>query len=206
VADQRQAGPRQRHTPDSLLEAAIEVFIRRGYEGASMADIAEAAGITKSSIYHHVAGKEALLERATGRALDALEAALTRSEARPGPAGDRLTHVVRRTAEILIDELPYVTLLLRVRGNTPAQQHALARRRDLDARMAKLLEAAAAEGAIRADVDPRLATRLVFGMVNSVTEWYRPGSAGRAQVVDGVVALVFDGLRGDPAARDPAGR
>ena len=193
---QRQAGaPRPRHTRQSLLEAAIGVFIERGYDGASMADIAEAARITKSSIYHHVTGKEALLERATGRALDALEAALTQAEAVPGRAGERLAHALRRTAEILVDELPYVTLLLRVRGNTPAQQHALARRRELDARMAKLMEAAAAEGAIRADVDPRLATRLVFGMVNSVTEWYRPGGAGRPQVVDGVVALVFDGLR-----------
>ena len=36
---------------------------------------------------------------------------------------------------------------------------------------------------VRADLDPRLVTRLLFGMVNSVTEWYRPGGAhGRQEV------------------------
>jgi hypothetical protein len=45
----------------------------------------------------------------------------------------------------------------------------------------------------------RLVTRLVFGMINSIVEWYRPdarGATGR-EVADAVVRLVFSGLRGD---------
>ncbi len=49
---------------------------------------------------------------------------------------------------------------------------------------------------MRDDLDPRLVTRLLFGAVNSVAEWYRPGAGpGLQQVSDTLVALVFDGLR-----------
>ncbi len=44
----------------------------------------------------------------------------------------------------------------------------------------------------------RLATRLLFGMINSVVEWYRPSGGGAissAEVADAVVRLAFDGLR-----------
>ena len=90
-----------------------------------------------------------------------------------------------------------VTLLLRVRGNTDTERWALERRRDFDHRVAALLKAAAADGEVRADVEVRLATRLVFGMINSIVEWYRPDGRGtsRREVAETVVRLVFDGLR-----------
>ena len=112
------------------------------------------------------------------------------------PAVDRLEHVVRRSAQVLVALLPYVTLLLRVRGNTDAERDALARRRTFDRRLSALVREAMAEGDVRADLDPRLVTRLLFGMVNSVTEWYRPGGAhGRQEVEDALVAVAFAGLR-----------
>ncbi|MFF1479044.1 TetR family transcriptional regulator, partial [Streptomyces sp. NPDC058301] len=98
-------------------------------------------------------------------------------------------------------ELPYVTLLLRVRGNTKTERWAMERRREFDQRMSDLLKAAAADGDLRSDMDIRLATRLLFGMVNSLVEWYRPqrdGEAERAQVTEAIVHLAFDGLRTHP--------
>jgi AcrR family transcriptional regulator len=91
------------------------------------------------------------------------------------------------------EHLPAVTLLLRVRGNTPAEQNALARRRDIDHRLAEMVREAADTGAIRADIDPLLASRLLFGMVNSMTEWLRDGSDVDA-LADTVTTLAFDGL------------
>ncbi len=110
---------------------------------------------------------------------------------------ERLEYVVRRMVEVLIGELPYVTLLLRVRGNTDTERWALDRRRDFDHRVADLLRAAADEGDVRGDVEVRLATRLVFGMINSIVEWYRPGGRGMVEkdVADAVTLLVFAGLR-----------
>lgn len=51
---------RRQQTRDVLIEAATEVFARRGYEGASLEEIAETAGFTRGAIYNHFAGKEEL--------------------------------------------------------------------------------------------------------------------------------------------------
>ncbi|MFG2121864.1 TetR/AcrR family transcriptional regulator [Streptomyces sp. NPDC048710] len=188
---------RDTYTPETLLSVAVQVFNERGYDGTSMEHLSKAAGISKSSIYHHVSGKEELLRRAVSRALEGLFGILEEEDARGGRPVERLEHVVRRMVEVLISELPYVTLLLRVRGNTETERWALERRRDFDHRVAELLKAAADDGDVRGDVEVRLATRLVFGMINSVVEWYRPdtrGASGR-EVADAVVLLAFSGLR-----------
>ncbi|MDP9436356.1 MAG: TetR/AcrR family transcriptional regulator [Actinomycetota bacterium] len=189
---------RDRRAPyslEELLEVVAHEFLERGYDATSMEDLSRATGRTKSSIYHHVSGKEELLRLAVARAVDALFAVLDEPGAQTGRAVERLEHVVRGSARVLAAELPYVTLLLRVRGNTDAERWALERRREFDARLAGLVRAAMDEGDVRADLDPRLVTRLLFGMVNSLVDWLRPGAAARQQVEDTLVALAFDGLR-----------
>ncbi len=181
---------------DSLLAVAVKVFNDKGYDGASMDVLAERLGISKSSIYHHVSGKQELLELALNRALNALFAVTTEAGATEGPSIDRLEYLVRRSVDILVSELPYVTLLLRVRGNSAVERRALARRREFDEFVSGLVVAAAAEGDLRGDTDPHLVARLLFGTVNSLIEWYRPRSGGSsAELGDALVALTFDGLR-----------
>ncbi len=185
---------------DGLLRVAVEVFIERGYDGTSMEDLAGRLGITKSSIYHHVAGKSELLRLAVDRALDALFAVTTEPAASTGPAIDRLEHVVRRSVEVLVAELPCVTLLLRVRGNTAVEREALRRRRGFDRVVTDLVAEAEAAGDVRPDVDPALTSRLLFGLVNSLTEWYRPdGGLTGPDLADAVVTIAFGGLRARPA-------
>ncbi len=200
------AARRETYTSDSLLAVAVEVFNERGYDGTSMEDLAKAAGITKSSIYHHVRGKEELLRLAVGRALDAVFAILDEPAASAGPAIDRLEHLVRRGVEVLLAERPYVTLLLRVRGNTETERWALQRRREFDRRVAELVAEAARDGELRTDIDPRTAARLLFGMINSLTEWRRPGrGVASADLADAVTRLAFGGLRAPGARLSDAG-
>ncbi|MQA05045.1 MAG: TetR family transcriptional regulator [Streptosporangiales bacterium] len=188
---------RTRYTPNSLLRVAVEVFNERGYDGTSMEHLARAAGITKSSIYHHVRGKEELLGLALDRATGALFGVLDEPAATTGPAVDRLRHVLHRAPDVLVAELPYVNLLLRARGNTDTERWALHRRREFDQRIAALVTAAAAEGDLRADIDPHLVTKLLFGMVNSITEWYRADhdTDWSEQLGATVATIAFDGLR-----------
>jgi len=182
------------HGQDSLLEIAVGEFITRGYDATSMEDLSRAAGITKSSFYHHFAGKEALLRAALERSLAGLFALLEQPEATTGTAVERLRHIVRGQVAVLQRDLPYVTLLLRVRGNTESERWALERRRAFDARIAALVREAVEAGEIRAGVDPILAARLLSGLVNSVVEWYRPGRPGAAQLPDDVACAAFDGI------------
>jgi hypothetical protein len=109
--------------------------------------------------------------------------------------------VLRGAVHVLVDRLPYVTLLLRVRGNTDVERAALARRRAFDRSVAALVENARDEGSVRADIDPGIVTRLLFGMINSIVEWYRPGGAESAdQLASDVLAVALDGLRVQDAA------
>jgi AcrR family transcriptional regulator len=184
------------HDLESILRTAVKLFNERGYDGTSMEDLSRALGITKSAIYHHVPSKEELLRLATGRALDGLSEVARRAEASPGPAIDRLEQLVHDAIGVLAERLPFVTLLLRVHGNTKAERDALARRREFDRFTAELVKQAAADGDLRSDIDPAIIARLLFGLVNSVSEWYRPRrGTDPGAIADAVCKLAFDGLR-----------
>jgi AcrR family transcriptional regulator len=196
----RTAGPARRGRPgydlESLLQVAVKLFNERGYDGTSMEDLSRKLGITKSAIYHHVPSKEELLRLALDRALDGLFEVAGEVQQMPGPAIDRLERLVRGSVAVLVDRLPFVTLLLRVRGNTKVERHALARRREFDLLVTELVKLAEAEGDVRPDVDPAVTSRLLFGMVNSLIEWYRPRrGSDNVELADAVCKIAFDGLR-----------
>jgi AcrR family transcriptional regulator len=182
---------------DAVVLVAAKTFTERGYDGTSMEDLARRLGITKSAIYHHVSGKSELLRLATDRALDGLTAVVAAAADGEGRAIDRLEQAVRGSVQLLVDELPYVTLLLRVRGNTAVERRAISRRREIDHAISALVAEAEADGDVRPDVDPALTARLLFGMVNSAVEWYRPSRNGTArdELADAICKIAFTGLR-----------
>jgi AcrR family transcriptional regulator len=182
---------------ETVLRRAIDLFNRQGYDGTSMGDLARELGLTKSAIYHHVPSKEHLLSAALDEALDGLTEAIdAAADVAPGTSAyERLRTAVQQSVQILVEHLPAVTLLLRVHGNSEIELAALKRRRAIDEKLAELVQAAVDEGALRADVPPDLISRLLFGMVNSVVEWYRPGGPVDADVLArSLAALAFDGL------------
>ena len=182
------------HDLESVLRGAVKVFNERGYDGTSMEDLSRELGITKSAIYHHVTGKEELLRLAVDRALDGLFAVLDEISAMEAPAIARLEELARRSVLLLVAELPFVTLLLRVRGNTEAERRALARRREFDTSVA-----AGHAGPGRGRPAPRRRPgdhcpaalrddQLGSGVVPA---------AGRTtrKLADSIVTVAFDGLR-----------
>jgi AcrR family transcriptional regulator len=194
-ADGRLRRGRPGHDQATVVRRAVEVFNDQGYDATSMGDLARALGLTKSAIYHHVPSKAHLLRVALDEALDGLAAALVDAETGGGTAYERLRRAVRGSVEVLVRHQPSVTLLLRVRGNSEVEAAALRRRRDIDHRLAALVRAAAEEGRLRTDVEPELASRLVFGMVSSVAEWYRPdGPLDVEELADALTAVAFEGL------------
>ncbi|WP_106191424.1 TetR/AcrR family transcriptional regulator [Umezawaea tangerina] len=181
---------------ESLLQVAVKLFNERGYDGTSMEDLARKLGITKSAIYYHVPSKDELLRLAVDRALDGLFAVVAEIEDVPGRAIDRLEHVLRGSVAVLVEQLPFVTLLLRVRGNTKVERAALARRREFDHLVTDLVKQAESEGDVREGLEPATVARLLFGMVNSLTEWYRPRKGSdHVDLADAVCRVAFDGIR-----------
>ena len=177
-----------------LLDAAVAVFNESGYDATSVAALAARLGLSKAALYHHFASKEEILETALGEALDGLEGVLI--DTRAVVPSERLAAVLQGAVRVLAAHLPSVTLLLRVRGNSEIERRALERRRAFDQEVTAIVRAAQEDGAIRLDVDASVATRLLFGMVNSLIEWYRPGGAEDADALArDVLTVALDGLR-----------
>lgn len=195
---------RAAYTPERLTDVAVQVFNARGYDATRMEHIANAANITKSSLYHHVSGKEELLDFALRRAITALFATLEQPGLEGADATERLSAVIRSVIATELHLVPEVSLLSRVRGNTVAEQWALAERRRFNEIVTDLVRDAQQEGSLPDDTDPALLTRLALGMTTSVIEWYRPdGTWSSKGIADATLSLLCRPVPKKPRDRKP---
>jgi AcrR family transcriptional regulator len=79
---------------DKALDLALQVFWRKGYEGASMADLTETMGITKPSLYSAFGNKEELFRKALDRYVD-------------GPGGYFQVALAKPTMRAVVEHLLY---------------------------------------------------------------------------------------------------
>ncbi|MGD0375764.1 MAG: TetR/AcrR family transcriptional regulator [Streptosporangiaceae bacterium] len=184
---------------ESLLKVAVSVFNEKGFDGTSMEDLSRRLGISKSGIYHHVSSKDELLELALNRALDGLAEVVDNTRQMQASAIERLEYLVKGSVLVLVRRTPFVRLLLRVHGNTAVERRALARRREFDHFGADLVDQAAGDGAVLPRINPAITAKLLFGLVNSVSEWFTPQSKLDAErMADAIWQVAFSGI-GQPA-------
>ncbi|RHA37661.1 TetR/AcrR family transcriptional regulator [Cellulomonas rhizosphaerae] len=153
----------ERDTRQDVLDAAAALFCSVGFTSTSTRAIADAAGVRQASIYHHFAGKDAiLLELLLGTVQPSLELA-DALVAAPEPAPARLWSLVHADVALLAGgpvNLGVLYVLPEVAAEQFAPFHVLRAR--LRARYSELADAAAA----RSEADDRGA--LVLGLVESV--------------------------------------
>jgi len=131
---------------------AAQVFTERGYDATGMEHLAKAAGITKSSFYHHVSGKEELLRRSLDRAL---------GHPVCGVGGRRFRPAVVRLEQVLRGSVrcgggtAARDVALRVRGTPTWKRAAVARRREFGSSVAELVLRPRRPGP-GADIEPDL--------------------------------------------------
>ncbi|UBH07311.1 TetR family transcriptional regulator [Leucobacter sp. Psy1] len=184
------------HDQNSMLAVIVEVFTDHGYDASSLEMIAKRLGLSKSAVYHHFSSKGEMLELALERALGELERVFDEAEAREGDAVSRIRFIVREAVIVACERREYLTLLLRLHGNSDVERRSMERRRALTSRLRETFARARDEGSLRDDLDPGLAARFTFGLVNSLVEWYRPdGPVTPEALADSVLSYVRSGLR-----------
>jgi len=157
---------RRQQTRDVLIEAATEVFARRGYEGASLEEIAETAGFTRGAIYKHFAGKEELFfavsDGANQRVIESFRAIAPMhpdsSEWDVERLGDLWRASVLDVDDLLSIGMEYQLYVLR---NPSARKRAAANRR----RNRELITAFIEEVAERAGMTLRLPAPTLAGVI-----------------------------------------
>jgi AcrR family transcriptional regulator len=142
---------RRQRTREALLDAAATVFAKRGFQGASLDEIAETAGYTRGAIYKHFADKEELLHEVCVRLNERAFAEFDDVPAARVPIGefvDRDSVVAQwqsmhdRDAEFRIVMLEYILYAVR---NPEARERALGFARDNMQHMSDYLRQHAAE-------------------------------------------------------------
>jgi len=167
-----------------ILVAATERFGRDGYEDTKWADIAADVGVGPTALYHYFESKQHCLYVIMDQALEGFHdrfEALTRNDA--GDPLDALVGVIDDTFRLSEHDIQRNRVLVAEQGllsgrsgsprEEEARQSARARTRDLEFLWASFLARAMEHGAIPRN-DPRLLTRAILGLYNSIWHWYRP--------------------------------
>ena len=81
------------HARRRLIEAAIQIFDRKGYAASSVREIAEAAGVTKPVVYYHFGSKEGLLVAILDEAVRDFSSTIDAAVARAGTARERMVRL-----------------------------------------------------------------------------------------------------------------
>jgi TetR/AcrR family transcriptional regulator, cholesterol catabolism regulator len=188
-----------------LLEVATQVFYEKGYDGASLQDIADRLGMLKGSLYYYIQSKEELLFDVISTVHREGLAVIT---ARAGIEGDplrRLENVIVGHVEHTCRNLVPTAVFLHELSALPAQrrQEVLGSEHAYQAVFRELIEAAKRDGLVRADVDPRLATLSVLGSTNWVYRWFRPDGSYRPETIGAQLAeMAVRGIATDAALAD----
>ncbi|RSZ61423.1 TetR/AcrR family transcriptional regulator [Corynebacterium hylobatis] len=191
---------------EDVIRIAVEEFNARGYEATSMGVLAERLGLSKSAIYHHITSKEEILVEATDRALAELSGVVDHALAETDEPVGQLRLLIAGTTRVLCEYPAYVRLLLRLRGNTEVELGIMARRRVITRTLIDVVDRARAEGSLRTDLDSGVVGRLIFGMINSIVEWYQPdGKYSPEDLAALTPQMIFDGIVRDGSASGGAG-
>lgn len=195
VTPANQGRGRPGYAREDVIRIAVEEFNARGYEATSMGALAERLGLSKSAIYHHIASKEEILVEATDKALEELTAVVEGAHAETGDPVEQLRLLIGGTTRVLCEYPAYVRLLLRLRGNTDAELAIMARRRVITRALVAVVERAQEEGSLRTDLEAGVVARLIFGMINSIVEWYNPEGRYAPEDLEAITPeMVFTGI------------
>ena len=182
---------------EELVAAAARLFAERGYHGTSMADLADAMGVQKGSLYSLTGSKQDLLVRHRAGRRGRLPR--RRSIACP-TTRSRSSASAPRCAPISPSSPPRCTPrpCSPASGGSSTSRRATAfreERRRYEERWRALLREAAERGALRADLDGEATVLLVLSAANWADTWIRPETDTDA-LADRFFAILVDGVRG----------
>lgn len=195
----RRNGPR---TYSEILDVAARVFDERGYHETTVQDIADAINLTKGGLYHHLSGKEETLYAINERYLRAgLKEVEEIASSTSSDVELRLRNLIVAIAgQHDTYEADLRVALLEFDSVSPEHRGELIKLRD---RYESTVEAVIREGmeagVFDGGADPDLLTKFLFGALNWMCLWYRPGGAYTARQIGETYAdLILSSFKAAP--------
>jgi len=181
---------------EAIVDAAAALYARRGFNGASVADLAERCRTSKSLIYHYYQSKEDILFDVMVSHVRALDEAARDAQAGAGDAGDKLRRVAHAFMALYVGAADRHKVLLNELDNLDDKRRAeiVKTQRGLIEIVQRLL----------GEIEPKLRRRagatyaaamLFFGMINWTHTWFDPkGPVSADAIADMAVDLALGGL------------
>jgi len=169
---------------DQILEVAIDSFGRYGYEDTKWADVAAAVDIGSTALYHYFESKQHCLYEIMAKTVADFRERFDRITAAHGDWNEALVallvdafdlteqEVLRQ--RVMVAEFGRVGIQRTLPREEAARSSARAQTRELEFAWGTFLARGMQQGLLP-ESDPRLLTRAVLGLYNSVWHWYRPG-------------------------------
>lgn len=197
VAPGERASRKRRARREQVLEVAARMFFERGFESTTTQEIGAELGLLKGSVYYYISTKEDLLFEIIEQYHEATSEYFDRIvESDDGPVEKLRKLVITETAHTATHITRSSLFYTEWRSlSSEHQQVIIAERRRHEAAVAEWITTAQAAGDIRAELDPKLTTLAILGMVNSVYRWFRPdGNKTAEEVGQEFCSVVIDGL------------
>jgi AcrR family transcriptional regulator len=158
---------RREHTRELLLDAAEEVFAAKGFEGAALDEIADAAGYTRGAIYKHFTNKEDLFlavntrfnERFLSGFLDLIDPATPPEDIDLATIAQRWHDLQKRGARNIALGMEFMLYLLR---NPEARERAAEQRRAMADMIATFIDEQSSRLGLKTQVPPRTLARIAL--------------------------------------------
>lgn len=170
-----------------VLAAAARLFARRGFDGASMRDIAAEVGLRTSSIYYFFRSKEALFEAIYQQGVQQIIAAVTLRCAAVAAPWERLHAAAAGHLSALLEGGDFAAVVAAAvpRANTPFDARLVVIRDRYEAVFGGIVAALP----LPEDIDRRCLRLSLLGSLNAVLHWYRPGGDTPEQIAHKLVTL-----------------
>ena len=201
AANARESSDFYQERQQEILRAAAQVFQERGFQAATIGDIAEKLGTDRASVYYYVSSKTELLQRvvrkATAENITLIEG-IVASNLR---ASEKLRCVFIAQMENYKSSYPYMQVFLQEKFPV-LKQESSAWKRELRQwtdryylAFQRILEQGVAEGEMELSLPLDLATHALIGMINWAHRWYKPdGSFSAEKIGDGFSEIALKGL------------
>jgi TetR/AcrR family transcriptional regulator, cholesterol catabolism regulator len=183
-----------------IIETAAQVFKDKGYEAASLNDIAQVLGTDRASLYYYAASKEELLNEVVNVVLDENLRVAKRIAATDGNPRERLSALILEMISSYDRNYPfmfvYIQDMARIADqNVPWARKLVTKTRKFESLILEMLRDGQGSGIFRKDVPLELADLSLFGMINWTHRWYRPGGRSTPEdVANAFCAIFFDGF------------
>lgn len=188
-----------------ISDAAVRVFNRLGYKGASLSAVASELGVDRATLYYYFSSKEQLFDETVRAVLEGNVGLVRRIAASAISPNLKLRELIRSMMISYAAHYPLLYIYIREdlshvsdkRSTWSADMRAL--NRSIEQSIIDIIEQGYGDGSFRRVGSARTVAYSVLGMLNWTHRWYRPDQSEPADEIGKVFAeLVLSGLEMPP--------